>query len=127
MKMVCLEWMAFLDLLVLRVHPVSQEIPEPLELVVYLVNLDSLVNLERWESLDYLVKMAWTVFLELMVLRDPGEREEQTVLMESLGLRVMMDLPDLEGPLGKGEKRGHQGREVLMEQEETEVFQESRA
>lgn len=121
-KVVCLEWTAFLDLLVLRVHQVHQEFKDTLDLLVFLVKLDFQANLESLENLDFLVKTAWMVFLEMMVPWDPGENVEQMVFLENLDPRVMRALQDPGDLQGRGVKLVHLVNLVLMESGETEVY-----
>lgn len=127
MRMVCLEWMVFLDLLAHKVHPGDQETPDTQDHLVCLVKLGFLVNLARWENLVFLVKMAWMVFLELMALRASEESAEQTGFLESLGPRVMKGLRDQEGPQGREDRLAYLDREVLTEQEEREDSMEREA
>lgn len=114
-KVVCLEWTAFLDLLVLRVHQVHREFKDTLDLLVSLVKLDFQANLESLESLDFLVKTAWMVFLEMMVPWDPGENVEQMVFLENLDPRVMRALLDPGDLQGREVNLVHLVNLVLME------------
>lgn len=123
-KVDCRESMAFLDLLALKVHLVHRETKDILDPLVCLVKSDFLANPESLENLGFLVKMAWTVFLEVTVLRGPGESEGLMGFLESLGLRVTKGLLDQEGPQEREEKLVYLDREVLMGQEEKEGFQE---
>lgn len=97
-------WMAFLDLLVLRVHLDHQETKETLDLLVCQVKLDFQANRERLENLVFLVKMAWMVFLEVTVPWGSGASVEQMVFLASLDPRAtkgLLDQEDLQGREGK--------------------------
>lgn len=123
-KVDCLEWMAFLDPLVLRVYLDHQETKDTLDLLVYLVKLDFQANMESLESLVFLGKTVWTVFLEMTVLWGPGERAEQMVLRASPDLRGTMGLPDQEDLQGIEEQLVPLVKQVVMEFEEIGVFRE---